>query len=206
PPTTSLMVVGGHFENQRELLRWALRPGRTIAVGGPLAATLLVASGENLGRTEVETALLAEARTWLELAQRSQTNVVLPNDFIVVGEHLKDDSVVRPARGLELHERAVDLGPYSVETIGNLAKECAAVLMMNDLSLARRQTSSLDVQRLVAATQAFCVAVHGGLDARISAADLPSTANRFVSTAGDTFIDAICGRKIAGVERLRTVG
>src|SRR5690606_26018647 len=130
PPTTSLLVVGGHFESHRELLRWALRPGRTIAVAGPLAATMLAAAGENLQRTEVETALLPEARTWLELARRSQTEVIMPHDFVVVGEHVQDTTLVRPAAGLRLRERAVDLGPYSVEAIGNLAQQASGVLMV----------------------------------------------------------------------------
>src|SRR5690606_6952403 len=65
---------------------------------------------------------------------------------------------------------------------------------------------NVDVQRLIAATQSFCIAVHGGLDTRISAVDLPNVGARFVSTAGEAFSDAICGRRLGVVESLRSVG
>ncbi len=205
-PQESLLVVGGEFEKQRDLLRWALRPGATIALGGRTAATLLAAEGADLQRTPVESSVLPEARTWLELARRNQTKVVLPRDLLVVGEQVSEASLVRQVHGLRKLERAVDLGPESVESIGSLATTSSAVLMIGDLSLAPQQTSNVDVQRLIAATQAFCIAVHGGLDTRISAADLPNVGARFVSTAGEAFSDAICGRRLAVVESLRSVG
>lgn len=209
PPNDLLVVLGGPFDGQASLRKWALRRGATIAVTGPMAATLLAASGVSVGRTNVDNARLAEARTWLELARREGTKVVLPKDFVVVGEHVSDDVLMRDAGELGKNERIVDIGPESVIAIGELARQAKSTLLVGEMGLGRRYVAgSRDVLRLVAATGTFSVALHGRLDTHLlenPESDVP-LALSFTSTSGGALVDILCGRRIAAVETLRAAG
>ncbi len=208
PAAELLVVLGGAFDGQASLRKWALRRGVTLAVVGPMAATLLTASGITLGRTAVDGARLAEARTWLELARREGAKVVLPKDFVVVGEHVTDQVVVREPDGLTKLERVVDLGPESVIAIGELTRQAKSVLLVGEMGLGRRSvTATRDVLRLVAATGRFSVALHGKLDTHLLEAESETSPQlSFVSTSAGALVDILCGRRIAAIETLRAAG
>lgn len=206
-PSELLVVLGGAFDGQASLRKWALRRGVTLAVVGPMATTLLAATGVTLGRTAVDGARLAEARTWLELARREGAKVVLPKDFVVVGEHVSDQVLVREADALGKLERVVDLGPDSVIAIGELSRNAKSVLLVGEMGLGRRSvTATRDVLGLVAATGRFSVALHGKLDTHLLGGDDTSPRLGFVSTSGGALVDILCGRRIAAIETLRAAG
>lgn len=208
PGAELLVVLGGTFDAQASLRKWALRRGVTLAVVGPMATTLLAASGTSLGRTTIDEARLAEARTWLEQARREGANVVLPRDFIVTGEHVSDQIRIREADSLAKLERVVDLGPDSVIAVGELARQAKSVLLAGEMGLGRRSTAGTrDVLRLVAATGRFSVALHGRLDTHLLEPESEASPRLgFVSTSGGALVDILCGRRIAAVETLRAAG
>jgi phosphoglycerate kinase len=203
-----LIVLGGTFDAQASLRKWALRRGVTLAVVGPMATTLLAASGTSLGRTAIDEARLAEARTWLEQARREGAKVVLPSDFVVAGEHVTEQTLIREADGIGKAERVVDIGPDSVIAIGELATRAKSVLLAGEMGLGRRSTTATrDVLRLVAASGRFSVALHGRLDTHLLAPESETSPQlSFVSTSGGALVDILCARRIAVVETLRAVG
>lgn len=205
PAADLLVVLGGTFDAQASLRKWALRRGVTIAVVGPMATTLLAASGTRLGRTAIDEARLAEARTWLEQAKREGAKVVVPKDFVVAGEHVTEQTLIRSVDGLTKTERVVDIGPDSVIAIGELATQAKSVLLSGEMGLGRRSTTATrDVLRLVAASGRFSVAIHGKLDTHLLEAESESSPRlSFVSTSGGALVDILCGRRIAVVEALR---
>lgn len=206
-PSELLVVLGGTFDAQASLRKWALRRGVTLAVVGPMATTLLAATGVSVGRTSVDGARLAEARTWLELARREGANVVLPKDFVVAGEHVTEQTLIREFDGLGKQERVLDLGPDSVIAIGELARQAKSVLLVGEMGLGRRSTTATrDVLSLVAATGRFSVALHGKLDTHLVEQTETSPRLSFVSTSGGALVDILCGRRIAAVETLRAAG
>lgn len=208
PAAELLVVLGGAFDAQASLRKWALRRGVTLAVVGPMATTLLAASGTSMGRTAVDEARLAEARTWLEQARREGAKVVLPKDFVVAGEHVTDRTLIRDADALGKSERVLDLGPDSVIAIGELATQAKSVLLAGEMGLGRRSTTATrDVLRLVAASGRFSVALHGKLDTHLLEPESDASPRlSFVSTSGGALVDVLCGRRIAVVETLRAVG
>lgn len=207
PAADLLVVLGGTFDAQASLRKWALRRGVTLAVVGPMATTLLAASGTSLGRTAVDEARLAEARTWLEQARREGAKVVLPRDFVVAGEHVTEQTLIREADGLGKNERVLDIGPDSVIAIGELTTRAKSVLLAGEMGLGRRSTTGTrDVLRLVAASGRFSVALHGRLDTHLLEPESESSPRlSFVSTSGGALVDILCGRRIAVVEALRAL-
>lgn len=205
PAAELLVVLGGKFDAQASLRKWALRRGVTLAVVGPMATTLLAASGVNMGRTTIDEARLAEARTWLEQARREGAKVVLPKDFVVAGEHVTEQTLIRSADGLAKTERVLDLGPDSVIAIGELATRAKSVLLAGEMGLGRRSTTATrDVLRLVAASGRFSVALHGRLDTHLLQSESDASPRlSFISTSGGALVDILCGRRIAVVETLR---
>jgi phosphoglycerate kinase len=217
-PSDLLVVLGGDFTASAPLRRWALRRGAKIAVAGPLAATVAAGKGINLGRTTVDTSLFAEVRTWLEHAQRQGATVILPKDVYVTGDHVSNTPTLRPLERVGKGERLLDLGPESIEQIGERAKQAKAVLLVGNLGFSQHSNqATTDILRLIAATDTLSVAVHGSLDTRLlrtsealeAARDsgdfdggLPSLS--FVSTAGNTLQDVLSGRRVAIVENLRS--
>lgn len=212
-----LVVLGGDFATQTPLRRWALRRGATIVVAGPLAATVAAAKGVNLGRTSIEAGQLAEARTWLEHAQRQGANVVLPKDVLVTGERVSETPMLRALDSVGKNERLLDLGPESIEQIAELARKSKAVLLVGNLGFSPHSNqATTDVLRLIAATDTLSVAVHGALDTRLLRDASPASAEAldnkdetlrpslsFVSTGGTALQDLLSGRRLAIVENLR---
>jgi phosphoglycerate kinase len=212
-PSELLVVLGGDFAAQTPLRRWALRRGATVAVAGPLALTVAAAKGIQLGRTIVDNGQLAEARTWLEHAQRQGTTIVLPKDVAVTGEHVSNTALHRALGQVGKNERLLDLGAESVEQVGELARRAKAVLLVGNLGFSPHSNqATTDILSLVAATDTLSVAVHGSLDTRLlqpgsaTEGDTDASVTRglsFVSTAGSTLQDLLSGRRLAIVENLR---
>ena len=218
-PADLLVVLGGDFASQTPLRRWALRRGAKVVVAGPLGATVAAGKGVNLGRTTVDGSQFAEVRTWLEHAQRQGTTIVLPKDVFVTGEHVSDKPMLRPLGQVGKGERLLDLGPESIEQVGELARQAKAVLLVGNLGFSPHSNqATTDILRLIAATDTLSVAVHGALDTRLLRAALPHEATpthggaanesivrglSFVSTAGNTLQDLLSGRRLAIVENLR---
>ena len=84
PERPLMAVVGGaKVSTKLDLLRFLIAKVDTLAVGGAMANTLLLAQGHQVGKSLCEHELVDNARRILELARGRGCRVILPEDAVV---------------------------------------------------------------------------------------------------------------------------
>jgi phosphoglycerate kinase len=205
PTERTVLFVGGRFAQRSELLARMLRPKLTICAGGTLAATLLAAKNSNIGGTPHETEWLGEARTFLAHARDAGTDVILPKDA-----RTSHDSASTPLASLTRQQLMLDVGDATLRSFVEQLSGAHSVVMLDALSMldARRREAQRSTAALLSEI-ANCAAY----SVVCSSANLPishflsteqSARIGFISTAGQGFADALCGRMLGAVEVLRT--
>ncbi|MEN9579662.1 MAG: hypothetical protein RJA70_2671 [Pseudomonadota bacterium] len=215
----SVIYLSGSFKRHAELLGLVLRPKLRICAGGLLAATLLKAKNVAIGETRFEEDQLGEARAWLERAERAGVRVELPVDARV--RHDDPDGV--PLAKLRTERTWVDIGPETERNFIAQLKGLRSALVLEGLDhddgtpdrrgVTRRSPLPSSAPRLgtrallnaTADAGAFSVLCDGpGLrpEALLDAEQLARIG--FVSTAGQGFVDALCGRLLSATEALRS--
>lgn len=216
-PTT--VFLGGTFESQSTLLGKLLRPKTTICAGSTLALTLLKAQGNSVGRAQAEEEQLGQARTWLEQARDHQVEVLLPTDARVEVSDAGSSSVeIRDLKQKTLG----DIGPQTEQTFVRALEGRRLALLAQPLGTLRtvggrdgstvsgagRQDGSRAVVRALSAQPSsnplysvVCSSPELPVIDWLDADELSRIG--FVSSAGQGFLDALCGRLLGSVEALR---
>jgi phosphoglycerate kinase len=205
PPAQRVVVLGGTFAEQTELLNWSLRPGQTLIVGASLAATLLAASlpgaqGGSAG--QVDARLLPEARDWLARARDAKVRVVLPRDVQVANQTFGSKPTFCNVSALTPSDRIVDLGPETLAEATELISKANAVLFAFELGTepvyGTGTRTLLDGAARGAAFSLVC-----GFSPSRFIGEAATQRLGFVSTANRTLLSIICGKPHAGLEQLR---
>lgn len=113
PAPPFVAVIGGaKVKDKVELLQSLLGRVDRLCIGGSMALTFLAARGEQLGRSRIEMESLAAAEKILRRAPKTDTEILLPVDHVVVEtlEEGADHSVVTNG-DFPADRMAVDIGP-----------------------------------------------------------------------------------------------
>lgn len=211
----SVMYLSGSFKQHADLLSHVLRPKLKICAGGQLAATLLKARNLDIGETRFEEEQLGEARSWLERAERAGVRVELPTDVRV--RH--DDATGVPVAAVRGAQRWLDIGPETEKRYASELLGLRSALVLEGLDLdgsagseggsrlpvAAPRIGTRTLLRAAADAGAFTVLCDGpGLPTQTLLDPEQLSRIGFVSTAGQGFVDALCGRLLSATEALRT--
>ena len=212
PTRPVIAIVGGaKVSTKLELLENLISKVDALVIGGAMANTFLHAQGVNVQKSLAEKDLADTARRILAKATQANCAIMLPVDA-VVAFHFKANAPSHaygldalPAEGMVL-----DVGPQSIERIKGAIDE-AATLVWNG-PLGAFEMPPFDQGTVVVARHAAertksgkLVSVAGGGDT-VAALNHAHVADRFtyVSTAGGAFLEWLEGRKLPGVEALRS--
>ncbi|MFM2418907.1 MAG: hypothetical protein RL385_3630 [Pseudomonadota bacterium] len=200
-------VLGGaKVSDKIEVIEALMERVDELLIGGAMANTFLAAQGHNLGKSRIEEDKLALARSLLQKAEQRGVKILLPVD-VVVAESLKaergkatDLNVIRP------EEMALDIGPRTVQTYGERLRRAKSIFWNGPMGLFENPAfaeGSFGVARAMADCNGFTVV--GGGDS-VAAAHAAGLADRYshVSTGGGASLELIEGKKLPGVEVLRT--
>jgi phosphoglycerate kinase len=200
-------VLGGaKVSDKIEVIEALMERVDELLIGGAMANTFLAAQGHNLGKSRIEDDKLALARSLLQKAEQRGVKIFLPVD-VVVAESLKaergkatDLNVIRP------EEMALDVGPRTVQTYGERLRRAKSIFWNGPMGLFENPAfaeGSFGVARAMADCNGFTVV--GGGDS-VAAAHAAGLADRYshVSTGGGASLELIEGKKLPGVEVLRT--
>jgi phosphoglycerate kinase len=179
-----------------------------ICIGGAMANTLLAAKGHDMKASLVEKDFLAAARTLLEKAQSKGVDIVLPVD-VVVGEGPEASSGHAVGVGaVPDGTMALDVGPATLDLFTQRVVGAKTVFWNGPLGLfenAAFAAGTNGMAHALAESSAFSV-VGGGDSAaalRKAGAGLEEKVG-FVSTGGGAALELLEGRKLPGVEALRS--
>jgi phosphoglycerate kinase len=177
-----------------------------LLIGGAMANTFLAAQGWSLGKSRVEDARLPLARSLLSKAQERGVEVRLPEDLIVAESPDAPQGRAVPVGEVPDDAMALDIGPNTVASFCEVLQRARTVLWNGPMGFFEKAPfaeGTLAVTRTLAESSAYRVVGGGDSVAAVYAAGL---ADRFdhVSTGGGASLEYIEGKKLPGVEALRT--
>jgi len=203
------LVGGAKVSTKLDLLGNLVAKVDTLAIGGGMANTFLVAKAMPIGRSLAEPDMADTARAILEQAASANCEILLPRDIVVAGALTPGaDTQTLPAAACPEDQMILDAGP---ETVAAMARrlEAAKTLVWNG-PLGAFEVPPFDAATKAAAEVAAeltaagkLLSVAGGGDT-VAALNAAGVADRFsyLSTAGGAFLEWLEGKSLPGVAAL----
>jgi len=194
------IVAGAKVSTKLTILAALAEKVDQLIVGGGIANTFLLASGNKIGKSLAETDLVAEAKKVM-----AKTRVPLPTDVICA----KEFSAAAPATLKRVEEVAdddmiLDIGPESAKALADIVGKAGTVVWNGPVGVFEFDQFASGTRTLadaIAVSKAFSLA--GGGDT-ITAINKFGIADRigYISTAGGAFLEFLEGKKLPAVEIL----
>ena len=176
-----------------------------LILGGGIANTMLASQGCPSGRSLVEESWFAAARELCRQAERGGARLHTPVDVICADNPQADSGVCRPADGVQEHEMILDIGPASVERLGQCLSEAKTIVWSGPLGVFENPAfanGTREIARAVAAANARSVAGGGDTLAAIAQFGVARGISH-ISTGGGAFLHFIEGRELPALAALR---
>jgi phosphoglycerate kinase len=203
------IVGGAKISTKLDLLGNLARKVNSLIIGGAMANTFLAAQHKSVGKSLYEPELIPTARDIL--AQARDCEIVLPVD-VVVAKELKShaSSRVVDAGGVGRDDMILDIGPRSIEQVVSVLARTKTLVWNGPFGAFETEpfdSGTIEVAEAVAELTQLgrLKSVAGGGDT-VAALNAAGVAERFsyVSTAGGAFLEWLEGKRLPGVEALRT--
>lgn len=179
-----------------------------FCIGGAMAFTLLVARGEQVGRSLVERERVDDVREVLERADEANVQVHLPTD--VVAAESPDEGVPHATVPLgDIGDRmGVDIGPATCADFARAVKSAKTILWNGPMGIfeidAYAGGTRAVAQAIEEATSSGAYSVAGGGDsaAALKRFDMINAVSH-LSTGGGASLELLEGKELPGVAVLR---
>lgn len=207
PERPYIAVLGGAKVSDKIAVIEALfQKVNTILIGGAMANTFLAAQGKNMGKSLVEGDKLSLARDLLARAREKNVDVGLPSDLVVASDTNAAAGETVGTDGVGSDRMALDIGPKSVAAFRDKLLGAKSIFWNGPMGLFEKapfSSGTTGVAHAIAETAAFTVV--GGGDS-VAAVQQAGLADRFshVSTGGGASLELIEGKRLPGVEALRS--
>jgi phosphoglycerate kinase len=208
-PVTAI-VGGNKISTKLSVLENLIKRVDTLAIGGAMANTFIMAEGGHIGKSLAEGDMLETARRVHAIAKEVGCEIVLPLDAVVASALAPDQKTsVAQADAIPADQMALDVGPKTVARFAEIVKASKTIVWNGPLGAF--ETKPFDagtnaVAKAVAeATEAGeLLSVAGGGDT-MSAMIGAGVRDRFsyVSLAGGAFLEWLEGLELPGVAVLR---
>lgn len=210
PKKPVIAIVGGSkISSKLSVLNNLVKKVDYLFLGGGMANTFLVAQGIEVGKSLCERDMVGEAKTIMETAKKAGCEIVLPIDRVCVtkfGENAPFE--IRKTAEMPAEEEAVDVGPATIEKLGDILSGCKTALWngpMGVFEVKPFDRGTNDLARTVAKlTKAGSLtSVAGGGDT-VSALENAGCVDDFtyISSAGGAFLEWLEGKELPGVAAL----
>ena len=207
PDKPYVAVLGGaKVSDKMAVVESLLERVDVLVIGGAMANTFLAARGKDMAASLVEADKLALARTILDKARDKGVELLLPVDVVVAASTeaaaAVDVDAIPPGR------MALDIGPKSVASFTRCFKEAKTIFWNGPMGLFEKApfaAGTFGVARAMADSRAFTV-VGGGDSAaavRVAGNGIAEKMGH-ISTGGGASLELIEGKKLPGIEVLRT--
>ena len=211
PEKPFVAILGGaKVSDKIAVVESLLERVSSLVVGGAMANTFLAARGKNMGKSLVESDKLALARTILEKAQAKGVDVVLPTDVVVAASTAagEADAQTVGVDAVPADKMALDIGPKTVAEIAKRIGAAKTVFWNGPMGLFETPAfarGTFAVARAMADSRAFTVVGGGDSAAAVHAAgEDVAKKMKHISTGGGASLELVEGKKLPGIEVLRT--
>lgn len=210
PEKPYVAVLGGaKVSDKIDVVEALLNVVDTLCIGGAMANTFLAAQGKNVQKSRIEEDKLPLARTIMSKARDRGIQLQLPVDAVVASSI--DATQGEPASVDAIPEgtMALDIGPRSIELFGRAIERAKTVFWNGPMGLFETPAFSrgtFDVARIMSGASGFTVVGGGDSAAAVKQAG-EQIAQGFdhISTGGGASLELIEGKRLPGVEALRSV-
>lgn len=209
PQKPYVAVLGGaKVSDKIDVVEALLATCDALCIGGAMANTFLAAQGKNMQKSRIEEDKLALARTILGKARDKGVSVLLPVDVVVAPSLEASSGTTVSVDAVPEGQMALDVGPKTVELFSKELARAKTVLWNGPMGLFETKAFSkgtFDLAVNISKLSAFTV-IGGGDSASAVKQAGEEVAARFghISTGGGASLELIEGKKLPGVEALRS--
>jgi phosphoglycerate kinase len=201
PAHPYLCILGGaKVSDKLAVLESLAARADTVAIGGAMAYTFLLAKGEPVGKSLVEPDLVDTAKRLLA----GKTELLLPVDHVVAAS-LYDTAGARTVERIPDGAMALDIGPRSRAAIEARVATAKTVFWNGPLGLFEKppfDAGTRAVAEMLAASSAYSVVGGGDSLAAVQTAGVGARISH-LSTGGGASLEFLEGAALPGVEALR---
>ena len=205
-------VVGGaKVSSKLALLENLVTKVDGLVLGGGMANTFLLAQGKSIGASLAEADMVETANRIMDAAASNDCKLLLPKDvFVAVEFKLGAAHRVVEIGGIANGEMILDAGPEAIAVASRFLKECATIVWngpMGAFEIPPFDTATNALAKIVAAETRNNgqISVAGGGDTMAALVNAGVNDQfTYVSTAGGAFLEWLEGKRLPGVEALRT--
>jgi phosphoglycerate kinase len=209
PDKPYVAVLGGaKVSDKIAVVESLLERVDVLVIGGAMANTFLAAQGKNMQSSLVEADKVALARTILDKARDRGVEVLLPVDVVVAASTGASSGKAVRADSVPAGEMALDIGPDSVRAFAARFGGARTIFWNGPMGLFEKApfaAGTFGVARAIADSKAFTVVGGGDSAAAVYAAgDDVAAKMKHISTGGGASLELIEGKRLPGIEVLRT--
>lgn len=176
-----------------------------ICVGGAMAYTLLLASGVKVGASRIEKDAKDVADAVVAKVKDSKCKLMLPIDH-VVAKDLEDASESSIVEDIPEKMCGLDIGPKTRDQYAKIIREAQSVFWNGPMGVfenPRYADGTVGIAKALTESQGITVVGGGDSAAAIRSFGLDDKVTH-VSTGGGASLELVEGKKLPGVEALRT--
>lgn len=176
-----LVVGGAKVPEKLHMIERFKNEAEAILVGGVTANTLLSAQGKDIGRSFIDHDMLPLAKKLAHLP-----HLLLPHDFIIVDDKIKD------------------IGPLTIARFCDAIAKATSIIWNGPMGLFEEERfarGSCEIARAIAKSSAFSVAGGGDTTELITHLKLEKKMG-FVSTGGGAMLEFLINQTLPGIEAL----
>ncbi len=209
PDKPYLAILGGaKVSDKIAVVEALLNHVSALVIGGAMANTFLKAIGKDTKASKVEEDKLALARSIIDKAREKKVELVLPVDVIAASDINATSGQAVDVGAIPEGMMALDIGPKTIKLIEAQCKKSKSIFWNGPMGLFENKafsTGTFDVARAIATSQAFSVVGGGDSAAAVKEAG-PEIEKAFthISTGGGASLELVEGRKLPGIEVLRS--
>jgi phosphoglycerate kinase len=209
PDKPYFAILGGaKVSDKIAVVEALLNTVNALAIGGAMANTFLKALGNNTKASRIEEDKLALARTIVEKAKDKKVALILPVDVIVAGDLNATEGQVVAVDAIPDGMMALDIGPKTLSIIEEQCKKSKSIFWNGPMGLFENKPFSagtFGTARAIADSGAFTVVGGGDSAAAVREAGQDIAAKfTHISTGGGASLELVEGRKLPGIEILRS--
>lgn len=198
----SVILGGAKVAGKIELIQNLISTADNILIGGAMANPFLKAAGISTGSVKNEEHSIEISESLLKLAEKTNTNIVMPLDVIAV-KSLKEKSQwnVKTVEQLPMNEFGADIGPETCALFSSILQESKTVFWNGPVGIAEIPEYSIGTQALAATlkmiTQQGATTVIGGGDtASVIISNGLEENFSHISTGGGASIHLLTGKNL----------
>ncbi|WP_050435781.1 phosphoglycerate kinase [Chondromyces crocatus] len=209
PEKPYVAVLGGaKVSDKIDVVEALLGVVDTLCIGGAMANTFLAAQGKDTKKSRIEEDKLPLARTILSKAENRGVQILLPTDVIVATSLDAEAGSAVAADAIPDGAMALDIGPKTVALFGEPIRKAKTIFWNGPMGLFETPAFSkgtFELARIMSKASGFTVVGGGDSASAVKlAGEEVAKGFKHISTGGGASLELIEGRKLPGVEALRS--